>query len=304
MANLGKSVRRIITVIGGPTGSGKSALAMELCRRLGWEILSADSGQSRAGFAIGTAAPSMAELEAVRHHLVGDLSPLEPDSVALFLDRAAQVLQTPGPDLVVVGGTGQYLHGLLYGLKASPPPDPDLRQELSQRLAVEGIPALLAELAGMDTPPHDAHTNPVRLLRALEKAILRSRGILGTARQPLCPVVPLYALGLDRTELHQRLDTRLHLMLHSGWPEEVAALAIRYPPTAPAWQCIGYTELREAGAGPVPAAVVQRIQEATRQYAKRQETWLRNRMGPTWLNGGRGASVVADRIVDALRHSL
>ena len=280
--NLGNPRRRIVAILGGPTGSGKTALAVELCRLRGWEVLSADSGQSRRGFRIGTAAPTPGEIRAVPHHLCGDLEPAADDSLAAYLDRAEAVLRRPGPDLLAVGGTGQYLSGVLHGLDPAPPPDPVLRARLADRLEREGASALLAELASLAVPPPDAASNPVRLLRALEKALLRARGVPERGCAPLAPGAPVLALGLPRPALHERLERRLDAMLETGWREEVRALTDSVPPEAPAWKAIGYAELRsDPACGPETRG---RILEATRQYAKRQETWLRH-LSPVWIDG-------------------
>ena len=283
-ANLGNRRRRIVALLGGATGSGKTRLALEIAQAKGWEILSADSGQSRAGLAIGTAAPDPVELERVVHHLVGDLAPDAEDSVALFLDRAERVMASPGPDLLAVGGTNQFLQALRDGLSAVPAPDPVLRQELSERLRSQGKEVLWNELAGLETPPSDARANPVRLVRALEKAILVRRGVKGRSRPALAPGVPVFALAVDRPELHARLEARLARMLESGWRDEVRALARRVPDTAPCWKCIGYRTLRDCMEVPdLSERTIRSILEETRQYAKRQETWLRNRLEPRWV---------------------
>jgi len=283
-ANLGNRRRRIVALLGGATGSGKTRLALEIAQAKGWAILSADSGQSRAGLAIGTAAPSATDMERVEHHLVGDLAPDAEDSVALYLDRADRVLSNPGPDLLAVGGTNQFLQALRDGMSASPAPDPVLRQELSERLRSRGKDVLWDELAALGTPPHDARTNPVRLVRALEKALLVRRGVQGSSRPALAPGAPVFALAVNRPELHSRLEARLAAMLASGWRDEVRALAERVPHTAPCWKCIGYRALRESMDLPdLPERTLRSILEETRQYAKRQETWLRNRLAPRWV---------------------
>ena len=304
-ANLGNRRRRIVALLGGASGSGKTALAIPLAERLGLEILSADSGQSRQGLSIGTAVPSPSDLDRVRHHLLADIAPDAEDSVALYLDRADLVLQSPGPDLLAVGGTGQFLQGLRDGLAPMPPPDPLLRQELSERLRREGSETLWRELADRTEPPHDARANPVRLLRALEKSILSQRGVQGESRPALAPTAQVFALQLEREVLHKRLEKRLGRMLEDGWREEVRHLARLVPDSAPCWKCIGYEPLRATlEFAQVPTGTVRRILEATRQYAKRQETWLRNRLHPIWVEANRPLDPILQDVLAKLETPL
>jgi len=273
-------MRRVRALLGGATGSGKTEVAVAWARARGWEILSCDSGQARRGLPVGTAAPTGAEQAAVVHHGVGVLAPDAPDSVADFLRRARDLLASPGPDLLAVGGTGQFLSGLRDGLEASPGTDPALRAGLEERLRREGPEALHAELAARETPPHDARANPVRLLRALEKSLLRERGEVGEAFEALAPGAPAFALSRPREELHARLGWRLDAMLAAGWLEEVSTLRLSgLELQAPGLRAIGYRELWDLPVGSrVPAAVRETILSATRAYARRQETWLRNRL--------------------------
>lgn len=299
--NVEKRRRRIVGILGGPTGSGKTSVGILVAKRLGLEILSADSGQSRQGMEIGTAAPSASETAMVPHHLVACLGPTEPDTVVGFLGRTEQILETPGPDLLVVGGTGQYLSALLGGLDPIPAPDPVLKARLQDRWEREGREPLWKELLELNpAPPHDAWQNPVRLLRALEKAILLSQGAVCRSYPPLAPIARVFALELPREILHQRLETRLDAMLDAGWREEVLRLD-SLPGDAPCWKCIGFPELREVVKSQhVPVRTRERILEATRQYAKRQETWLRNKLKPTWIKADRSAHETAQEIVEAL----
>lgn len=285
-------------MIGGPTGSGKTELAVEVAKRRGWEILSADSGQSRRGLEIGTASPSPFQRGRVRHHLVGDLPPEAEDSVVSFLERAEAVLHTQGPDLLVVGGTCQYLEALSRGLDAVPPPDPILRLELSARFSAQGHASLWEELNRREqSPPPDARENPVRLLRALEKSIQRERGVLGEARTALAPNTPVFALSWPRPALHHRLAERVEAMLVRGWLEEAKSLAVACPREAPAWKCIGFSILADLEGGSQQLAIAKsRILEATRQYAKRQETFLRNRLSPHWIEGSLPLEAQSERI--------
>lgn len=302
--NVEKPRRRIVGIVGGPTGSGKTAVALLVAKRLGLEILSVDTGQSRKGMEIGTAAATAQEQACVPHHLVSCLFPTDPDSVVAFLRRTQAVLDTPGAHLLAVGGTGQFLSGLRSGIDPVPAPDPDLRQQLHARWEIEGREPLWKELTALDPePPHDAWQNPVRLLRALEKALLLARGAPTFAHPPLAAGVPVVALELDRLTLHERLDLRLTQMLEAGWRNEVAALEA-FPSDAPCWKCIGFPELREViGVDPLPLRTRERILEATRQYAKRQETWLRNKMSPIWIRTNRPIEQVAADVIGHLEDS-
>lgn len=302
IGNVENRGRQIVGMLGGPTGSGKTAVALEVASALGLEILSCDSGQSRQGMSIGTAAPTSAEQHRIRHHLVECIAPDAPDSVALWLDRAESIVASPGPDLLAVGGTGQYLLGLTKGLDPVPAPDLELRARLQSRWEQEGREPLWKELVALDdTPPHDAWQNPVRLLRALEKALLLSQGAPAKGHAPLAPGAKIFALSLDRVVLHHRLESRLDKMLQEGWIEEVRALEA-LPLDAPCWKCIGYPELREiAHLDHVPPRTRLRILEATRQYAKRQETWLRNKLHPIWVPAERPVADIASEIVTAVR---
>jgi len=297
--------RRIRLLLGGATGSGKTDLAIAVAERKGWEILSCDSGQARVGLEIGTASPTAAQRARVAHHGLGVLAPDAPDSVGDFLQRARDLLAAPGPDLVAVGGTGQYLSGLREGLDAAPVSDPDLRATLEERLRTEGAEALHAELEARETPPHDARTNPVRLLRALEKSILRERGAFGEAIPALAPNAPAFALSWPREVLHRRLAERLDLMLDSGWQAETARLRMAgIPLDAPGLRSIGYAELWDVPwEAPVPGSVREAILVRTRAYARRQETWLRNRLHAEFLDATLGEDALVGRILSSLEPS-
>lgn len=296
--------RRIVALLGGATGSGKTEVGVAWARRRGWEVLSCDSGQARAGLEIGTAAPSAAERAGVVHHHVGVLDPGAPDSVGLFLRRVEPLLAQGGPDLLAVGGTGQYLSALRDGLEASPGSDPDLRSAIEARLAAEGREVLHAELVERaGSAPPDALVNPVRLVRALEKAILRERGQVGEAIAAPAPGAIALALHRPRGILHERLEARLDAMLRDGWREEVARLrAAGHRPSDPGLRAIGYAALWEVADLPeVPAGVRERILADTRAYARRQETWLRTRLGAAFVEAQATAEATVERLEALLR---
>jgi tRNA dimethylallyltransferase len=278
-------------MLGGATASGKTTVAVETASRLGLEILNCDSGQIRAGMAIGTAAPTPQEQARVKHHLVGCVDPRANHSVTLFLDAVREILATPGPDLLAVGGTGQFLSALWRGIDPVPAPDPVLRDRATALWDKEGPVGCLAELARLGAePPRDAQ-NPQRVSRSLERAWALARGDVPVGHAPMAAAAPVFALAWPREVLHHRIHERLDGML-PAWREEVAGLkASGLQEDAPGLSAIGYRELWNAPEGPLTWGAVERIAVATRQYAKRQETWLRTQLPSRW--------VVADGDLDA-----
>jgi tRNA dimethylallyltransferase len=275
----------------GPTASGKSRLALELAARHPVEIVSMDSAQVYIGMDIGTAKPSLAERERVRHHLVDLIEPTQSYSAGRFRAdavRAIGEIQGRGKIPLVVGGTMLYYRALTQGIAALPEADPDLRATIDARAARRGWPALHAELARID-PATAARLSPndaQRIQRALEVWELAGRPIseLQKAADPGLPFrLKAYALiPEDRAELHRRIAERFERMLAEGLVEEVEGLRNRYSlhPGLPSMRCVGYRqvwgylegeygrdELREKGIA------------ATRQLAKRQLTWLRSLPG-------------------------
>lgn len=288
-------------MLGGATASGKTAIALEVAERLGLEILGCDSGQIRKGLAVGTAAPTAVERARVPHHMVGCVDLRENYSVALFLKSVREILETPGPDLLAVGGTGQYLSGLWRGIDPVPAPAPELRARAQELWDTQGTVGCLKELARIGAePPRDAK-NPQRMCRSLERAWSIERGDVLTGFPPLCPQTPIFALGRPREALHARIQARFEAML-PAWREEVASLkASGLSREAPGLAVIGYHELWDAPEAPLDGHAAGRIVAATRQYAKRQETWLRTQLPSRWIDASVGtAAEVAGQILSGL----
>jgi len=292
--------RKIRLLLGGATAVGKTPVALALARRLGLEILGCDSGQLRRGMSAGTAAPSPADLALVPHHLIGVVDPREAYSVAQFLEEARALLATPGPDLLAVGGTGQYLSGLWRGIDPVPAPDPALRRRAEDLWDTQGAAGCLAELSRLGSePPRDA-SNPQRMTRSLERAWALERGDIPVGHPPLCPEAPVFALGRPREILHQRIHARLLAML-PRWREEVSVLRREgIPEQAPGLSAIGYRDLWEAPNGPLSRFVIERIAAATRQYGKRQETWLRTQLPSRWIEASDDPEADATQIAELL----
>ncbi|GLV48275.1 tRNA dimethylallyltransferase [Thermus sp. LT1-2-5] len=281
-----------VPVLAGPTGSGKTLLALRLGEELPLEVVSADATMVYRGLDIGTDKPSPEEQRRVPHHLVDVLEPSEAMSVARFLDMAEEAIGSVlarGRLPLVVGGTGYYIRALSEGLYDLPPPDPEVQARLWQELEAKGFAALAAELA--QASPSDAlrvGKNPRRLVRALE--VLRRTG-MPPARFPKRPPRFRYkklVLWPERAWLWPKLEARARSQFARGLVEEVRALLARYPTMPTALQAIGYKEVVGylRGAYSLEEALERDIQ-AVKAYAKRQYTWFRHEPGDvTYLPRG------------------
>ena len=284
-----------VVVILGPTATGKTALGVELAERLGGEILNADALQAYRHLSIGTAKPSPEELRRVRHHLLDVLEPDQRFSAGEFARRAREViteLRSRGQVPFVVGGSGLYLRALLEGISPIPPGDPEVRAELEDRLAAEGLPALYAQLQVADpaTAARLGAGDTQRILRALEVARVTGRPLSAwIADQPFGEQrLPALRIGLTlpRNVLYHRISERVERMLAAGWVQEVAKLlAAGWPPEAPAFQAIGYRQLVRHVRGELTLnQATEDIVRETRRFAKRQMTWFRREPRIRWLD--------------------
>jgi tRNA dimethylallyltransferase len=281
-----------ILVIAGPTASGKTALAVALARRLGGEIVNADSQQVYRGLDVGTAKPSAAERAAVPHHLVDVVAPGEGMDAARFAalaDAAIAGIAARGLLPVVAGGTGLYLRALLHGVVPAPGRDPALRARLEEEALSLGRPALHARLRAVD-PEAAARIRPndlVRIVRALEIAAGGRRpSDLHAAHAFRDDRYEATILALDppRPELHARIDARVGEMFRGGILDEARALLARFGGTLPARLPIGYREAAACVRGELAEeTAILRVQVAHRRYARRQIIWLRKERGVEWV---------------------
>ena len=283
----------------GPTASGKSALAMELVRRLPCDIISVDSALVYRGMDIGTAKPTPAELAVAPHRLIDVRDPLQSYSAADFCQDALQemtAITAQGRIPLLVGGTMLYYKALLEGLSPLPEAVPHNRAVIEAQAAESGWGALHAELCRID-PVAGAriHRNdPQRLSRALEVFRITGKTLTELTQQqgPGLPYQTLqYAIApLDRQMLWQRIAERFDAMLALGFETEVRNLMARgdLHPELPSMRCVGYRQMWDYLSGVLDYAEMRyRGIVATNQLAKRQMTWLRGWSHPLiWLETG------------------
>jgi tRNA dimethylallyltransferase len=276
-----------LLVIVGPTASGKTELALELCERSRGEIVSADSVQVYRYFDRGTGKPSPEERARAAHHLLDIVEPSEAMDAARWAELAASTveeLRGSGKLPVVCGGSFLWVRSLIYGLAPAPPASAELRREHQERAAREGRARLHEELAAVD-PEAAARLAPndlVRVSRALEVHALTGVPLSRWQAEHgfRTPRYRARLLGVKRTkeELDLRIRARVEQMLKSGWVEEVKDLMSRgYGETRPMGS-VGYKQIRDAlasGATIDEDALTDAITRATRVFARRQRTWLR-----------------------------
>ena len=300
---------RELLIICGPTASGKTAVAVELCHAIGGEVISADSMQIYRGMDIGTAKPTVDEMRGVSHHLLGIVDPSESFSVAAYRERAIEAIEdvfVRGKTPVVCGGTGLYIDAMTRPMGFSSQGDASVRRPFeeiaSQAGGKEKLHGMLREV-----DPESAtrlHINDVRrVIRALEvvkitgktltQMMAEDRGRDGAYRGKL------FGLSWPREELYRRIDQRVDQMLADGLVHEVQALFSEgLSDQATAMQGIGYKEIARALAGECPMDdAISRIKQATRNYAKRQLTWFRRDDRVAWIEAeGRSAKNISQEI--------
>jgi tRNA dimethylallyltransferase len=274
-------------VLTGPTGSGKSALGVEVAERLGAEIVSMDSMALYRGMDVGTAKPSLGDRQRVPHHLVDLLDPWESASVAWWLERARQSaleIDRRGKRILFVGGTPLYLKALLYGLFKGPPADKKIRQRLTELALSEGCPTLHLRLQQVDpVAARRLHPNDVRrVIRALEVWETTGKPISEWQTEWKGPGKSeqsrLVYLDLPRVELYARIDRRVEKMLKEGLVEEARVLrASADPLSREAAQAVGYQEVFAYLEGKTSLEQARdAIRQRSRNIAKRQLTWFRH----------------------------
>ncbi len=282
-------------VIGGPTGSGKSDLALRLALAVGGEIVNYDSVQIYRGFDIGSAKPSPEARRLVPHHLLDIVDPDEEFNAADFARLARPLCDEiigRGRVPILAGGTFFYLRALLSGLPEMPGRDESIRARIRRIGATgRGAQRLYRWVAAVDpvTAARIAPADRHRVERALEVWMISGRPISawpvpGAAEEGELPALKI-ALAVDRKKLIERLDARVEEMYRSGLVEETRGLLARFPRSARPFGAIGYREAAAVVAGQMELDDARaETRRRTRAYAKRQMTWLRSERNVHWLN--------------------
>lgn len=282
-----------VAVIVGPTASGKTSLAIEIAKKFGGEIVSADSMQIYKGMDIATAKPTREEMQGIPHHLISIVEPTENFSVNDFKIRAEAAVDSilsKGGLPVVAGGTGFYVDTLINNTEFLDYEKNTVRQQLEKRAADEGIEALYAELEKVDAETAARlHINDEkRIIRALEVYLSTGKTIaeqcrlshLHESKYNFC-VIGINAL--DRQLLYDRINRRVDLMLEAGLLKEAEEF-FSCEASATAKQAIGYKELKPYFDGICSLEqAVEKLKTETRRYAKRQLTWFRKRENINWI---------------------
>lgn len=288
-----------VIVIGGPTATGKTALSIELAKQIGGEIISADSMLIYQGMDIGTAKPTMEERQGVPHYMIDVVKPNQRFSVAEYKKGALEAIETilaKGKVPIIVGGTGLYIDTLVYGIDY-PDIETDLayRQELEKRAETEGLAKLYEEAYQIDPEAMEkiSSNDQKRICRVLE--LYQATGKTKTqleieSRKKGVPYeYHVFALGMDREKLYERINQRVDLMIEQGLIEEVEGIWKTYSEFPTAMQGLGYKEVVAYLQKEITKQeMIDKIKMETRRYAKRQITWFKKNKETIWLDGFAG----------------
>lgn len=282
---------KYLIVIVGPTGSGKSDLAIEIAERYGAPIISTDSRQFYRGIPIGTAQPDAEQLQRVEHHFIASHDLKQEFNCGAYETEALAKLDElyRKHDVVVaVGGSGLYIKALCEGMDSLPEAEPELRAELAARLRSEGLASLCEELRQRDPAYYEEvdRNNPARVLRALEVCI--STGLpyssmrTGEKRQRPFDIIKL-GIDMERERLYERINRRVDVMMQMGLEQE--ARAVYHLRELNSLQTVGYREMFDYFDGTISRdEAIELIKRNSRRYAKRQMTWFRRDEEIKWVD--------------------
>lgn len=285
-----------VIVIAGPTASGKTALSIEVAKKINGEIISSDSMQIYKDMDIGTAKVIKEEMQGIKHYLVDFVSPDQRYTVSNFkhdAEIAIEKILSKGKTPIIVGGTGLYINSLIYGIEY---PEMNFDEEYREKLmkiaeSKEGLKSLYEQAMKIDSEAmkNISENDKKRIIRVLE--IYKATGKNKTENEILSRKnevkydYKVFALNMDREILYSRINYRVDKMLEQGLINEVKSLISKYDKCATSMQAIGYKEVQEFLNNEINYEdMVEKIKQGSRNYAKRQLTWFRKNKEIIWLN--------------------
>ena len=282
-----------VLAIVGPTASGKTRIAVEVCKRIGGEVVSADSMQVYKGMNIATAKPDLEEMQGIPHHMIDIISPEESFSAAAYVEMAGKCIRDIHKRKkvpVICGGTGLYVDSLLSdNVFPDHQPEQKIRKSIMEEFSKEGGQSLYDELKRVDPESAEKiHENDInRQVRAVEYFRLTGKKISARNRNAAKKISPYNCLWIginyrNRELLYEKINSRVDLMLEKGLIKEAEHFLSNAEKTA--GQAIGYKELAPYFSGsPALDECIENLKQSTRQYAKRQLTWFRKNMDINWF---------------------
>ena len=288
-----------VIVICGPTASGKTALSIELAKKINGEIISSDSMQIYKDMDIGTAKPTKQEMQEIKHYLLNFVEPDQRYSVAQFkkdAEKAIEEILAKNKVPIIVGGTGLYVDSLIYGIEYQEIElDKKYREELEEKAQKEGLETLYEQAQKIDPQAMEkiSANDKKRILRILE--IYHSTGKTKTEQEiesrknEVKYDYKVFALNMEREKLYERINKRVDIMIEQGLIQEVENLCSKYTEFPTAMQGLGYKEVVEYLQGKISEQeMIEKIKMETRRYAKRQLTWFRKNKQTIWLDATKG----------------
>ena len=284
-----------VIVICGPTASGKTALSIELAKQINGEIVSCDSMQIYKDMDIGTAKPTVEEMQGIKHYLIGYVSPEERYSVADYKTDAKKAIKEiidKGKMPIVVGGTGLYLDSLIYEIEYQDIKlDEEYRKKLEEEVEEKGLDVLYERAKQIDEKAIEkiSPNDKKRILRILEiyhaTGKTKTEQEIESRKKEVEYDYKVYALDWDRQKLYDRINKRVDMMIEQGLIEEVKQILDKYDTFPTAMQGLGYKEVVEYLEGKLTKEeMIEKIKMETRRYAKRQLTWFRKNKQTIWLD--------------------
>lgn len=286
----------VVIVICGPTASGKTALSIELAKKINGEIVSADSMQIYKYMDIGSAKPTIDEMSGIKHYMLDFLEPNIRYSVADYKKAAEECIEeiiAKGKTPIIVGGTGLYVNSLIYGIEYNEIKlDEKYRKELEEQVEKYGLEELYNQAMKIDPEAMKkiSMNDKKRILRILEiyheTGKTKTEQELESRKKGVKYDYKVFAINMDREKLYDRINRRVDIMLQQGLIEEVKELVSKYEELPTAIQGLGYKETKEYLDGKsTKDEMIEKIKMETRRYAKRQLTWFRKNTQTIWLDG-------------------